>query len=546
MSATAKTDAAEMAAAIVQAVSAIPIEPPRDIFADEGGEPRSIQKDSPDAPSAASFCDVVAEQLHNLTQLITKCPDDPAFLGIENFASSQENWRTSRRRDPSEAPLNGVFIEELLPNEENKLEQEGSNRTSARVPNAVAILLAATQWGDRDNNNTLTNFSTLERPWVTSSTRTTSIGLLSALFNRVPLVSLLPRMVDSLRPIITAAAAHAATETSRLEPYIGPDSWERSLAMGQLAAAVQWLSGKDLWQEGKKESSGDVLWQMHLFPVLTAAAVQDPSPTVQKYALWTLHHIITISTAKELAPRAVKLVEISRKAVIGCDEKVWPAAAAAATSLATKLDNGGGVASLSSTIPAYNPHFISLFEVLLEEGERHAHSHSRSVLWLQTIPLALFPLLGIQLTRYYRRLMPLLLEWCVSIQKNVRLGALRAVHAVVRATWPRIPAHAAMIWTVVESTYVDETELSAKPSEEIVQAAVDIAVLLWQCGGETFQQQKLAAAKAVEEKNGSVTDNGVGICNTRSPSLLQRTVVAVESMEQGLNTALGAVKIEEL
>lgn len=381
---------------------------------------------------------------------------------------------------------------------------------------------------------------------MTSSTRTTSISLLSALFNKVAITSLLPRMVDALLPTITAAAVHAATETSRLEPYTGPESWERALAMGQLAAAVQWLRGKDLWQE--KGSSGDVLWQMHLFPVLTAAAVQDPSPTVQNYALWTLHHIFTISTAKELAPWAVKLVEITRKAVIGCDEKVWPAAAAAVTSLAMKLDNGGGAASLSSTIPAYNPHFISLFEVLLEEGERHAHSPSRSNLWLKTVPLALFPLLGIQSTRYFRRLMPLLLEWCVSIQKNVRLGALRAVHAVVRVTWPRIPTHAAVIWTGVESTYIDETVLSAHPSEEIVQAAVEVAILLWQCGGETFQQQKLAVTRKDKEKNKSrdVSDKNIGNGHKESSSLLQRALLAVESMEKDLNTALGAVKIEEL
>lgn len=529
-------------------MSAIPIEPPRDLFADEGGEPKILQKDSPDARSAASFCNTVAEQVHKLTHLIINCPDDPALLGIDKLSFQHESWRTSRRRDPSKAPLSGILIEELPPEEEDKFEQETGTSNLANLPTAVVILLAASQWGDRNTNDASTSFSPLERPWVTSSTRTTSIDLLSALFNKVSIVSLLPRMVDALRPIITAAAAHAAIETSRLEPYTGPESWERALATGQLAVAVQWLSGKDLWQEGEEESGGDVLWQLHLFPVLTAA-VQDPSPTVQKYALSTLHHIFTISTAKELAPWAVKLVEITRKAVIGCDEKVWPAAAAAATSLAMKLDNGGGVASLSSTIPAYNPHFISLFEVLLDEGERHAHSPSRSILWLQTIPLALFPLLGIQLTRYFRRLMPLLLEWCVSIQKNVRLGALRAVHAVVRVTWPRIPAHAAVIWTVVESTYVDETVLSAHPSEEIVQAAVEVAVLLWQCGGETFQQQKLA--KADEGKNasgdgGDSSENAVRNGHKGSSSLLQKVVSAVESMEQGLNTALGAVKIEEL
>jgi hypothetical protein len=516
-------------------------EPPREIFADEGGEPKDLNVTDFDARAAAACCSEIAEQLDNLTHLITTSPDAPALLGLDKLTSLEENWRTSRRQDPSEAPLSGLLIEELLP-DEDKTQEKDINPARSSLPTAVAIFLASMQWGDLQE----TTSSALERPWVTSSTRTVSINLLTVLFQHVQLVSLLPRMVAALRPAITAAAVHAATETSRLEPYTGPDSWQRSLAMGQLAAAVQWLTTKELWQQNEEESKsgggGDVLWQVYLFPVLTLA-VQDPSPIVQKYALWTLHHIFTISTAKELAPWAGKLVEITRKAIVGCDEKVWPAAAAAATSLALKLDNGGGVASLSSTIPAYNPHFISLFEALLNEGERHAHNPPRVRVWLQTIPLALFPLLGIQLTRYFRRLMPLLLEWCVSIHKGVRLGALRAVHAVVRATWPRLPAHAA-IWTVLESVYLDETVLSANTSEEIVREIVDIAVVLWKCGGETFQQQKLASVKGAAAH---VDESGAG--EKVASSLLERALSAVKSMEEvdiDVHTALCAVKIEEL
>jgi hypothetical protein len=461
-------------------------------------------------------------------------------LGIDKLTSVKEIRRTSRRRDPSEAPLRGILIEELLPDELSKEEKEANS-----LPTAVGILLLAMQWGDQgENDDSITpSFSSLQRPWVTPATRNTSHNLLSALITKVPLISLLPCMMDALRPTITAAAVHAATETSRLEPYIGPDSWERSLAMGQLAAAVQWLSRDELWHEEKE--SGDVLWQLHLFPVLTAA-VQDPSPSVQNYALWTLHHIFTISNAKELAPWAVKLVEMNRRAIIGCDEIVWPAAAAASTLLARKLDAGGGAASVMfSTTPAYNPHFITLFEALLDEAERHAHSPARSVIWLKTVPLTVFPLLGIHLTRYFRRLMPLLLEWCVSIQKKVRLSALRAVHAVVRATWPRMPAHAEVIWTVLESVYIDETVLSAHPSDEIVEFVVDVACLLWKCGGETFQQQKLSAGggKAHNSGGGAVAED------EKVASLLDRVFSAVEVLEKeekDVNAGLGAVKIEEL
>ena len=176
----------------------------------------------------------------------------------------------------------------------------------------------------------------------------------------------------------------------------------------------------------------------------------------------------------------------------------------------------------------YNPLFISLFDSLLEEAERHAHDPSRTTIWLETIPQELFPVLGLQLVASFRRLVPLLLEWCTSIQKKVRLGSLRAVHAVICATWPRMPAHAAVIWDVVEAAYQDESALSAHPSQEILSASVKVGEALWRNGGKAFQER--IKEYNFRNRSGGLHESGRGL-----PSLLDRVLSAEEVLKGGVS-----------
>ena len=200
------------------------------------------------------------------------------------------------------------------------------------------------------------------------------------------------------------------------------------------------------------------------------------------------------------------MVQLLKKVVLGCDERCWRAALSAATTMALKCEAypPTPATSSSSALP-YNPLFVSLFEALLEEGERHAHSPKQASLWLQSVPAALFPPFGLQLARYFRRLMPLLLEWCVSVHKEVRLGGVRALHAVLRAAWPRMTMHASLIWSVLEHVCTDETTLSARTSQDVIDAVVGVGAALWQCGGEEFQEglmwkkEEAAAAAAAGE-----------------------------------------------
>lgn len=84
-----------------------------------------------------------------------------------------------------------------------------------------------------------------------------------------------------------------------------------------------------------------------------------------------------------------------------------------------------------------------------------AHRGERAEAWLAAAP-ALFPRLGLQLAAHFGRLLPLLLGWCLAPQQRVRGAALAALLAAVRLAWPRVGAHAAVIWRVLARVHSEE------------------------------------------------------------------------------------------
>lgn len=54
--------------------------------------------------------------------------------------------------------------------------------------------------------------------------------------------------------------------------------------------------------------------------------------------------------------------------------------------------------------------------------------------------------MGLAQVRHWARLLPQLLAWAGAGDAATRARALRALHASLRAAWPRAPAHARLIW----------------------------------------------------------------------------------------------------
>jgi hypothetical protein len=446
--------------------------PDRDLFSDVGDVPAAPA----DAGAAGAAAAAAALHLRLLARLAAAA-DARGALGLDALAPPPPPPGFGRAGG-------GPLIEELSP--------ESGAGGAAAEPLALDLLLAATLYGGD---------GALNRPWDAPDAALAAEELLAALAARAGdellaaadgadggaaaappeerlLLRALPALAARLRPAVAAHEAHRRTDESRLEPYAGPDAWARVLAAGQLAFALRRLRGRAALAAALPAA----------LP-LALAAVADPWPDVEAAGLWALAHAAGALGPDDFEGRrpGVAAAAAARRAATGCDARAWPAAAAAAAALV-------GAASAAGARPAA-PAARALLCALLDEGARHAHAAARAAAWLDAAT-PLFPQLGLSLVADFARLLPLLLEWCLAAAKPVRARALRAVEALVAATWPRAPAHAAIMWRALCRAYEDEVALSGRPEEEVLAAAAAAATAVWRCGGAEFRAAAEAAAAA--------------------------------------------------
>ncbi|KAL4856363.1 hypothetical protein ACK3TF_003167 [Chlorella vulgaris] len=293
----------------------------------------------------------------------------------------------------------------------------------------------------------------------------------------------LPALTPRLRAVAAAKADHSRHSTARLQPYSGPENFERTVATGQLAWLIRQLSGRWL------STAASIT-----LPVLLAI-VEDPFPAVQACGLWAVQHLATWLQAEEYRSHGKLLLRAAQHVLAGCSDSCWPAAAAAAIAAASRLQGEGQGCQACHDVMA----------VLLDEGERGAHNMDRAEAWLAAVPL-LFPLLGLQLTAHFGRLMPLLLGWCLAPQWSVRCAALEALLEVVRLTWQRMGVHAATVWRVLRRVHGDEQQrrqdLPQGPSvaaAAVAERTVDCALVLWFAAGADFQLQLLSGRGGADD-----------------------------------------------
>lgn len=171
---------------------------------------------------------------------------------------------------------------------------------------------------------------------------------------------------------------------------------------------------------------------VHALP--SQAAIDDPSPAVKRPGLVALHRLATRAARTDLSWQRDLLLDLAKRVLTGCDSAVWPEACAAAV-------------ALTATLEGREPRsegYSMLMDNLLTETERQAHEPARAAPFLAAMQ-ALAPTLGLLLVRHFARLMPLLLEWLHMEHGTTCLQACRCLAAVTRVTWPRMPAHAAVL-----------------------------------------------------------------------------------------------------
>ncbi|KAG2493936.1 hypothetical protein HYH03_007867 [Edaphochlamys debaryana] len=252
-----------------------------------------------------------------------------------------------------------------------------------------------------------------------------SLALLSAaeVAEQDLIAACLPGLLRAwIRPVVVQKHVQDL-EKGPITPYRGPDAFARSVAARRLA----WLL-----MRSRHPFAGPAL--AAALPCLLAAA-DDPSPGAAAQGLAALHAAAAECLAADLQWQRELLLETARRAVVGCRGELWALACPAAVALTRRIEGKDPRA----------PGYHALAAELLSEMERTAHLPERRMPFMPAAA-RLVTALGLTTVRHLGRLMPLVLDWLHAPDAPTRIGALRLTNAVVRATWPRVPAHAPALW----------------------------------------------------------------------------------------------------
>ncbi|GLI60462.1 hypothetical protein VaNZ11_002620, partial [Volvox africanus] len=227
---------------------------------------------------------------------------------------------------------------------------------------------------------------------------------------------------ERIRPIVVQRHVQSLEE-GPIRPYTGPDTFTRAVAGRRLA----WLLLRS-----RHPFVGEAL-RTSLPAVL--ACCDDPAPGVVQYGVAALHTAAAECLAADLTWQRELLIEQARRLVVGCQEVIWPLACPAAVAIVRRIEGK-------------DPRAVGYHRLtsdLLTEIERQAHVPVRRLTFMPAFGHLLAGL-GLTSLRYTCRLMPLLLDWLHAHDARTRAAALQLLATVLRATWPRVAAHAGVLW----------------------------------------------------------------------------------------------------
>ncbi|KAF6251398.1 hypothetical protein COO60DRAFT_621989 [Scenedesmus sp. NREL 46B-D3] len=392
------------------------------------------------------------------------------------------------------------------------------------------------------------------------------------------LSQLLPQLLECLRDTLMAQHRHnRALDNGELGAYKGPGTFRRCLAARQLAWMTRHMqphpppsslqrprsssssSKQQPAQPNKQQQEQQQDQQLvgQLLPLLLAVT-DDPSPSVQRYGhaglgwlgLTGLTHTSSSSSPDSLTAHATaspigssgpgsqpvndfvshissspdSLAEVS--GVSGQQTGQCQSHCAPACSMLTPGVSHARAASLA---------WHHLLQELIIEAERSTHKPQQRIIFMGCLG-RLLPCVGLYVLRHTASLMPLLLEWSHACDKASVLAAVRLLGCLVRHAWPRVGAHAGVIWRhLVEVVRAAEerwwlkvgrqeggtqggAEAPAKDAggadgrqdgskgagvdgfdgSVLVAAVLDVAGLLVCCGGEGFAAAVAATTAAVK------------------------------------------------
>uniref|UniRef100_A0A7R9V1Q0 Uncharacterized protein n=1 Tax=Chlamydomonas euryale TaxID=1486919 RepID=A0A7R9V1Q0_9CHLO len=182
-----------------------------------------------------------------------------------------------------------------------------------------------------------------------------------------------------------------------------------------------------------------------LVPVLLPAILgmlDDAAASVSVSGVHALHHLSAEALPADLLYQRDLLLDTCRRMVAGCEERLWPSVLPATIRTVQAMEGRDPCAA--------GYHMLAM--ELLTEAERSFHVKARRLPMLHHFG-PLVQAMGLTTTRHLSRLMPLLLEALHAFDAPSRAAASGLVLCVMRATWERLGAHAAILWQHLLSAF---------------------------------------------------------------------------------------------
>eukprot|EP00803_Ostreobium_quekettii_P010730 evm.model.scf_1932.3 EVM.evm.TU.scf_1932.3 scf_1932:22992-24926(+) len=276
----------------------------------------------------------------------------------------------------------------------------------------------------------------------------------------------LPEVRDRLRQVIAKRRLKELHERMDYSPM--PSAFEGVVAARRFT-----------WLVCQLRPSG-IAKNINMIIPTVCSIVDDSSPAVEELGVACLQHVATSRPRDLLLPWREVLLKVLEDAIPAAQVDLWPTLLPLAVTLTIKLEGRD----------PRQPGYDIIMKALLKIAEWGSNERQKRLAFMGAIG-PLVTAMGLVLVKYFARLMPLLLEWVCAHDAASRLTAIRTLHAVVKHTWPRMPAHAVLIWDVLQRVYDQEKGHEERCAESGLEPSVDskrevelLCISLVQCGGE--------------------------------------------------------------
>ena len=212
-------------------------------------------------------------------------------------------------------------------------------------------------------------------------------------------------------------------------------------------------------------------------------AMDHTSSAVRREGCAALVALISATNRTELRWHGAALLDAASSTLSGSTAEVFGAAAAAHTRAAV---------AVCADDPR-DPGLMSALEAMIQAASSRNHEVAVAKAWVLEFP-TLLSALKLGAAAHLGRLFPPLLEWLHARDDATAIGAASCLELLCMMTWPRVPNHAASIWSDIARAYTEADARGGGQTTQLFRTTLErLAAIVQLASGEKFEEVWRAA-----------------------------------------------------